>query len=344
VDTSDIVANGQDPIDGLVIPRRTTWNDTGSASELAEKEYYYTMQAVYNSGKRSSTSRTVGKYTRMFSEGISTFSLPLEPFSQNDIEYYCQNMNADYIKWIDISNHGWMQHDMGSGANITDIEIGKGYEIYFSQKTKYTFCGMPGAMILYNDASFGFNTSIDSNAKSLNASVNSISDTVVLEWDQPESMGSLDEYHILRANRSDGFWGTLGVDYEDIATLPYDTMFYLDEGNATVGSEHYYMIVPMNTTTGDWGVSSYSIGVFTMGYFQYGSFALPLKPLGFQTADWFCDIINNTVGINYFDSSYHLWFWHSKVMPEGAFDTTIEFGFGYQISASASTKYHFIGI
>jgi hypothetical protein len=47
VDTSDILANGMDPGDGLVIPRRTTWNDTGSASELSEMEYYYTIQAVY---------------------------------------------------------------------------------------------------------------------------------------------------------------------------------------------------------------------------------------------------------------------------------------------------------
>jgi hypothetical protein len=344
VDTSGILANGMDPVDGLLIPTRSTWNDTNAASEFEESEYYYIMQAVFESGEISDTSRTVGKVTRIFSQGISTFSLPLEPIIIQDTEYYCQDMNADYIKWMDPASHIWKRHDRGLLTNNSQIEMGKGFEILFNARTIYTFCGLPGAMIRYNNISFGFNADPGGEANSFSANVNNVSNTTVLNWERPQSMQSTHQYHVLRATQRDGFWGTPGLDYLDLAILPFNTTFYLDNGIATPGTQYYYMIIPMNQSTGEKGSSSYSIGIHTMEFFQYDSFALPLKPADLYTADWFCDNIDDAVGINYFNTSFQIWFWHSTLMPQGAFDVLLEFGLGYQISTSFATRFHFVGI
>jgi hypothetical protein len=65
-----------------------------------------------------------------------------------------------------------------------------------------------------------------------------------------------------------------------------------------------------------------------------------------ETADWWCEQINDVVGINYlFDSTTGEWGWHAQRMPEGAFDPTMVMAEGYQIStkAPATAKYIFIG-
>jgi hypothetical protein len=345
VDTSGILANGTDPLDGLVIPKRSTWNDTGSASQSAEKEYYYTIRTVYLTGEISHTSRSVGKVTWVFSPGISTFSLPLEPFTPYDAESYCQDMNAQYIRWMDPGGYIWLKHDKGGVTNNTQIEMGIGYEGYFSSQTKYTFCGMPGAMIQYDNISFGFDTTSSGEAQSLHAQVNSASDTVVLSWRQPANMGSGDSYQVLRSSNRYGFWGIFGTDYEELTLLPHDTFFHLDSGIATAGSEYYYMIVPLNQSTMERGTGSYSVGVWTTDILNsYHTFGLPLKPHGYNLTDWYCDKIQFAVGINFFNSSYQIWYWHATSMPEGAFDTLIEMGEGYQISISSPTKFSFVGI
>jgi hypothetical protein len=331
--------------DNGIIPFRSMWNDTNSASELAEKEYYYTIRAVFNSGEISQSTRTVGKYTKIFPQGISTFSLPLEPLTTRNTEFYSQDMNASYIKWIDPINHTWVQHDKGSLINNTQITLGKGYEIEFTLQTKYTFCGLPGAMILYDDVSMGFKTDSSFEAQSLSATVNSFSSTIVLNWQQPANIGTMDKFHVLRSNERDGFWGTLGISYIELAVLPYNSLSYLDSGNASQGTEYYYMIVPINSSTGEWGSGSYSVGVWTSAnILGYDTFGFPLKIKNSFTADWYCDEIQNSVGINYFNITFQRWNWHATSMPEGAFDPQIEFTLGYQISVSSSTKYSFIGI
>lgn len=331
--------------DNGIISLRSIWNDTGSASELVDKEYYYTIRAVFNSGEVSYSSRTVGKYTRVFPLGISTFSLPLEPLITRNTEFYCQDMNANYIKWMDPATHFWIQHDKGSITNNTQVSVGKGYEIEFALQTKYTFCGMPGAMILYDNLSMGFKTDSSYEAQSLSASVNSVSSTIVLNWVKPSNIGTMDNYHVLRSNERDGFWGTLGVNYIELAVLPYNSLFYLDPQNATQGTEYYYMIVPINSSTGEWGSGSYSIGVWTSSnLIGYDTFGLPLKEKNTYSADWYCNEIQNAVGINYFNITFQRWNWHATSMPEGAFDPLIEYCLGYQISVSPSAKYSFCGI
>jgi hypothetical protein len=347
VDTANDSANGVDPVDGQIIPKRTSWNDTNAANDTAPKEYYYIIRAVYINGKISATSRTVGKYTRIFSQGISTFSLPLEPFSNMFCDNYTTDMNATYIKYMDDVTNRWVKHNLGDGnVNNPLLEVSKGYEVEFTDQAKYTFCGMPGAMILFYDSTYGFNANpVNGDAQELTVSVDSASNTVMLIWPQPANMTSSDIFHVLRSTTRDGFWGNLGVDYELLTTLAYDELIYPDVGVATEWTQYYYMIVPLNQSSGKFGTSCYSLGVWTAGFNgHYDTFSLPLKPDSLKNMDWFCDEIEHTVGMNYFDFQFQEWSWHSTRMPASAFDPLIEMGLGYQISTSFPTRFSFIGI
>jgi parallel beta-helix repeat protein len=329
-------------------PKNTIWVDPDPNVTAVDDDFYYIVRAAnFDESDVSLTSNTAGVWTRTFQAGISTFSLPLEPFVKKDTEFYCQDMNASYIKWMNLTTHTWMRHDRGSSENNSIIEIGKGYEIGFlgkSIQTSYTFTGMSGAMILYDDVPFGFDaTPLAGNANNLSATVDS-GGNVTLNWTQPTNMGSGDQYYVLRSTSRDGFWGTEGMNYTQLAVLPFDILSYQDIGNATASTEYYYMIVPVNLSTGKRGVSSYSIGVWTAGYLdQYDTFGIPLKPSNYQTADWFCDNIPDTVGINYYIYSQQRWGWHSTRMPAGAYDPVLEMTEGYQISTSSATKFTFIG-
>jgi hypothetical protein len=77
---------------------------------------------------------------------------------------------------------------------------------------------------------------------------------------------------------------------------------------------------------------------------QYDTFGIPLKQSNYQTADWYCDKIPDTVGINYYIYSEQRWCWHSKRMPAGAYDPTLVMTEGYQISTLNATKFTFIGV
>jgi hypothetical protein len=329
------------------IPLRTIWNDTNAAlpgDPNYEEEYYYIVRAVNVVGEISGTSRTVGKWTKSFSGGVSTFSLPLEPLEimNTTADNYLKDMNARYIKWMDPINHIWMKHGDGS-VNDTQMEVGKGYEIAFDSLTNYTFIGMPAAMILYDNLSFGFDAAlITGNADSLTAAVDPVSGDVNLTWD---AAAGIDTYYLYNSSRRDGFWGTLGIDYHLLATRPLGGESYTHGAAALAETEQYYMVVPFISSTGERGIASYSIGVWTAGYLdQYDTFALPLKPGSSKSADWFCDNIPDTVGMNYYIYSAQRWGWHSTIMPEGAFDPILEMAEGYQISTTSATKFSFIGV
>jgi hypothetical protein len=335
--------------EALPSPLRTNWTDSYAAKPddpNYKKEYYYIIRAVNDDGDVSYTSRTVGKYTRVFPNGISSFSLPLQPHGFIDTDTLTSEMDAEYIRYLNSTTHNWNQHDLcGGSINNTEMRLGEGYEIKFQSETTFTFCGLPAAMIRYEDISCGFDVSPGGNAGELTASVNSVSETVVVKWEEAMGMGSFDQYLILRSTKRDGFWGAEDVDFIELVTLPFNVLFYLDEGNATAGSQLYYMIVPLNSSTLKRGSSSYSIGIWTKEFeTEYDTFGLPLKLTEDKTADWFCDNIPNSVGINYHNSAYQRWRWHSTRMPEGAFDPVLEIAEGYQISTTNVTKFSFIGI
>jgi hypothetical protein len=345
VNTSDLVI-GEDPIDHLVIPLRTSWNDTDVALDTSPQELYYTIRAVNTLGNASDTSRTVGKWTKSFPAGVSTFSPPLEPFETKMTDWYTTDMGANCIRWMN-STHHWVQHDFGEGANDNiNISVGEGYEVNFASPTKYTFTGMPGAMIQYDDASFtGFNWSLD--ARNLTATVEDFGVVILvtLNWTRPARMSEgIDEYNVYYSHTRDGFWGTLGVNYTLLTTKPVGSEIANHAFSPSPGIQFYYMVVPI-LSTGLIGTSSYSIGVWIADYDQgYDTIGLPLKLANDRTADWYCYQIPNTLGINYYNIVEQRWMWHKTIMPAGAYDIDVVMAEGYQISTTSATKYSFIGI
>jgi hypothetical protein len=332
---------------GFVSAPQTWWIDTTRLP--AHDEYYYVIRAVDTGttpDTRSPTSNTGGYYKKQFEAGLNTFSLPFEPFCNYHADWYTTNMNADYIKYMDTATHTWLQHNLGGGnTNNIEMKLGEGYQVKFSSKTTYTFTGMPGAMILYNDDILfsGFNS--DSEAKNLSVSMEPNGD-VTLTWQEPASMGFGDRYEVYYSNTRDGFFGTLGNDY-DLACPSFgfgnNTTTISGLGANDPGARLYFMVVPFNNL-GIRGASTYSIGIWTEEYLaQYDTFGIPLKLSNYKTADWYCDNIPDTVGINYFISNQERWGWHSTRMSAGAFDPIMVLAEGYQISTSSSTKFTFIG-
>jgi hypothetical protein len=342
------------PLSGIVEPLRREWLDLGAGDPddraNFRKEYYYIVRTVNVDEDRSFTSRTVGKWTKTFPQGVSTFSLPLEPLDNFDIDWYTSNMNAVYIKYMNITTHRWVQHNFGDGSkNNTQMKLGEGYEVKFDSQTTFTFTGMPGAMISYDEVSLGFDATAESgDAQNLIAWVNG-DGNVILFWIMPENTSWNDTYWVIRSEKRDGFWGTEDVDYEGIycvsGCIPGAGYVFLDSGIAKPGTEYYYMIVPINGTTGERGVSSYSVGVWTEEYWEgYDTFGIPLKLNYSHTADWYCDSITHSVGINYYNITFQEWWWHSTVMAKKAFDPVLKMTEGYQISTSNVTKFTFIGV
>jgi hypothetical protein len=332
--------------DNGIIPLRTTWNDTDSAEPGKmnyHQELYYTIRAVDNVSMVSHTSRTVGKWTKHFYEGVNTFSLPLEPLKIMDTCQYTLDMKANYIKYMDPISQTWVTHNFGDrDSNNIPMEMGEGFEVEFARQTNYTFTGMPGAMILYDNVSFGFDaTSGSGDANSLTATFESPMGDVTLNWAQPSSMDANDQYLVFRSNVRDGFFSG---NYIQIATLSFNTLSYTDYGNATTNLQNYYMIIPVNEM-GIRGVSSYSIGVWMGKYYMgYDTLGLPLKSESIQSTDWFCDVIPGTWGMNYYNIHEQRWVWHKTIMPRGAYDPDVVMAEGYQISTIRPTFYIYIGI
>jgi hypothetical protein len=337
--------------DNGINPMRNSWNDTLSAEPgngNYNKEWYYVIRSVDIEGKISHTSRTVGKWTKHFLQGTSTFSLPLQPFKTVDTDYYTTDMDADYIKWMDPVTHIWNIHNVGDGnLNNTDMIVGEGYEVHFSASADYTFTGLPGAMIKYDNTTFsGFNWNSD--AKSLTAGVDELSGDVILNWVRPSGMNvGVDYYYVYYSGTRDGFWGLLGVDYHILGSgailTGAETVIHF--GAAQAGTQFYYMILPVRANDLQIGASTYSLGVWTEEYLpQYDSFGIPLKMSATYTTDWYCENIPDSIGMNYYIYSGQRWGWHSTRMPAGAYDPNVLMAEGYQISTIGSTKYSFVGI
>ncbi|UCE39437.1 MAG: hypothetical protein JSW00_09505, partial [Thermoplasmata archaeon] len=210
----------------------------------------------------------------------------------------------------------------------------------------YTFCGMPAAMISYNDDPLFSGFAFSSEAKNLQVEV-LLNGDVNVSWQEPSSMGTGDWYEVYWSNNPDGFFGTFNKDYFSVCgpiNFGINNTVHSGASANTPGTRLYYMVVPFNAS-GVKGASTYSIGIWTEGYSTgYDTFGIPLKMKNNYTADQYCDSISDTEGINYFDNIKQRWYWHSTVMPFGAFDPTLVMAEGYQISTTDFTRYTFIGI
>jgi uncharacterized protein YegL len=340
IDTSQDI----DPKDPGPVPPpvglRLSWNHT-NAQDPATPQFYYCIRSVNTLGEISSTSRTVGKWTVSFSQGVSTFSLPLEPLETMDknTDFYLGDMNARYIKWMNPISHKWMKHGEGE-VNDALLEVGSGYVVAFDSATTYTFLGMPGAMIRYTTHWFlGFDYA--TGAKSLIASVNPVTGDVTLNWDEPLVRDSNGGYNVIYSTTRDGFSdGSTTL----LAFVPASSpRMAIHSGATSFPSQYFYMVVPVNES-GYEGASTYSVAVITSGYdAEYDTMGIPVVQSSDQTADWFCSEIDDAVGINYLADSNGRWSWHSERMEKGAYDPEIVMTEGYQISTVTQTKYTFIG-
>jgi hypothetical protein len=325
-----------DPIGSDILGIRTSWNFTDDVINAAE--IYYCIRTVDSISQISNTSITVGKWTRTFAQNSTTFSIPLETFNPMTADEYLTDMGALYLKWMDPATGTWKKHGDGS-VNDATLRQGEGYLVNFASPTTYTFCGMPGAMIISETTSvYGFDPNSESD--SLSATVNPLGN-VTLTWTPPSSMDVNDNYLIYRASQRTGFHdGSATLE----ATVSFGTQFWIDPYVAVADTQYYYMIVPENEF-GERGTTSYSIGVWTEGFSGgYDTLAMPLTSSLSQSLDWFCDSISDSIGMNYYMDSQQRWGWHSTVMPEGAFDFMVAMGEGYQISISSPTEFTFIGV
>jgi hypothetical protein len=338
--------------EGNPIPLRTMWNDTNAAFpndiNNYKEQYYYILRAVNILGQKSSTSRTVGKWTKAFFPGVSTFSLPLEPLKSLAIYNLTNDMNASYIKWMDLGTHTWRQHNLidSMAVNNTIMSLGEGYEVNFDSPTNYTFTGMPAAMISYNDRSSFLGFDHKTEAKNLVVTIEP-GGVVNLTWQEPLSMSPGDWYEVYYSNERDGFFGSYNVTYFSVCSPVFfgnNTVIHSSAFANSPGARLYYMLIPYNAR-GFRGASTYSIGLWTEEYLSgYDTLGIPLKQSFIETADWYCDNIPDTVGINYFNINAQRWNWHSTRMPQGAYDPVLEMTEGYQISTSNTTKFTFIGV
>ncbi|UCE37777.1 MAG: VWA domain-containing protein [Thermoplasmata archaeon] len=339
-DFSDVWVNTLQLDDNGIIPTRTTWNITNATRGLYPKEEYYIIRAVNQIGEKSVTSNTAGKWTKTFYQGVNTFSLPLEPSEIKTTEWYTNNIpNCKYIKWMDETTHTWIKHDLGEGLGIDDSEIvvGKGYEISVASNSVYTFCGYPGAHIRYTEEELPAPS---------NFAVNVINDfgDVELTWDP---VPDADHYIIYKSGTRNGLndltlfplWETTYGDPMDTSFIDYNAAYF-------AGTSYYYFVVAVDDPSVHVGFnSSYSVGVWTAKCLvEYDTLALPLKLSNCKTADWYCDDIENVVGINYYIHGEQRWSWHSTRMPAGVYDPDIVMAEGYQISTIGNAKYNFIGI
>ncbi|UCF08365.1 MAG: hypothetical protein JSW28_01355, partial [Thermoplasmata archaeon] len=331
------------------IPLRTVWNDTNAAfpgnKTNYKEQYYYVIRTVNALGEVSSTSRTVGKWTKTFPQGVSSFSLPLEPLEDMTMNNCLTDMNAAYIKWMDPENHTWLKYGEG-GSNDTQMKVGEGHEVKFASQTNYTFTGMPGAMISFDDGIPFSGFESDSEAKNLTVTVEA-DGNVTLTWQEPASMGPGDRYEVYYSNTRDGFFSPPGIHY-DLACPPINygtnTTNIAGLGANAPGARLYFMVVPFNSL-GIKGAGTYSIGIWTEEYLaEYDTFGIPLKLSSDQTVDWYCNNIPETVGMNYYIYTEKRWGWHSTRMPAGVYDPLLVITEGYQISTSNVTKFTFIGI
>ncbi|UCF08235.1 MAG: hypothetical protein JSW28_00655, partial [Thermoplasmata archaeon] len=129
------------------------------------------------------------------------------------MDNFTTGMNAEYIKYMEPASHIWIPHYNGDGCtNNTVVRQGEGYEVRFSSETNYTFYGMPGAMIMYDDDPGFSGFDYTGGERNLTIEIQTNGD-VNLTWQEPASMGVDDWYEVYYSNTRDGFFGTFDVDY-----------------------------------------------------------------------------------------------------------------------------------
>jgi hypothetical protein len=304
-------------------PLRTDWIDNGVLAPGSSQEYYYVVRAVSTDGRTSVNSATAGIWNKTFTNGLNSFSLPLQPFDEKNISWFADTIpNVDFIRWMDSTGH-WITHypSMGTGVNDVPARMGSAYEISVSQDVSFAFWGYPASMIRFHE---GLGDSITFR-NSLSAQIED--NDVNLSW---ESVSGASRYEIFRSENRDGLQNLW------LPSIANTTeTHWIDPGvMGGLTSEYYYMVIPLDSS-GETGSSTYSIGAMTFDYEAgLGTFALPVKPASLHSLDWYCDNIPGATGMAYM--TFGMWKFHAKEMPSGTYDALVQVSQGYQISIKES--------
>ncbi|MCK4444735.1 MAG: hypothetical protein KAW09_09340, partial [Thermoplasmata archaeon] len=267
-----------DPIhdtSGDIDPIRMDWIDVDAVSSSRPQEYYYMVRAIGDTGAIGIPTNVAGKWTKSFSAGLKTFSLPFEPFEARSVSWYVENIpNVAYVRWMDSTGY-WITHYKGmeEGINDVPVQIGIGYEIFLNSETTYTFTGYSASAIRYREG-FG-----DSASFRDSLSAQKVDFDIVLTWN---SLAGATEYRIFKSNERNGLHDP---SLEPMVTVPSTQNAWTDSGVLSTEGEYYYLVIPVDSE-GELGSSTYSVGVITTEY-QPGSdtFALPLKLAEVHTLD-----------------------------------------------------------
>ncbi len=330
VDTHDLDL-GQDPVDGLVIPLRTTWNDT--LAVIGPEEYYYTIRGVDNRGNIGYTSNIAGKVTITFERGYNTFSLPLEPFENiTASEMLSEEVfvhDSDTLYRYNVSLQQWMGHTrfMPSSLDNFILEMGEGYMIYvLEDEVRYTFTGSVGTSIRFIDG-VGNETGF---RNSLTAQVDG--NVVDLNW---SSTTGATGYSIYRATERMGNDSLTDYSMEPYAKVSAQDNSWTD--TEAYDEEYYYLVV----AEGSEGESSgtYALGVKTYTLDRgYSSFSLVLEPKTPVNADSFSQKFSaDSDTIYYYEPSTGHWYGHSRFIPQNINNGEVVTGRGYMIFTYAET-------
>ncbi len=340
-----------------VVPAGTTDRVDPEAGGAASHggEYYYTIRAANaNESDISETSNTAGAWTNTFFAGFNTFSIPLDyfpwveydgPARTDTTEEYRAALGADYLEYMEAEH--WLRVP-GGGNPVRTIAIGDGCVVELESDVRFTFVGLPGTMIRYDELLFG-GFDHTGNAKSVELSI--VGNNIRVTWLQP--IGS-DAYDIYYSNSRVGFYGELGLDYWSLYSSfvpPAGPVVSVDHVNALFEpyDEFYYMIFPLNASLG-LGSGSYSSGIWVGRFTQgYQAISLPLKPFsnrqyGYQNVSYYADYITDALVVLWFKQSESRWVPHIPAMEVGVYDRGFTMFVTLKLNVSSDVVFGFAGI
>jgi hypothetical protein len=331
-----------------------TWTDVGA--NTVDGPAYYTVRALNLSLPAfSTTGNTAGKWRHAFPDGRSTFSLPLAPYPWVD---YTQPGWTDTVgelafgsalNAVDYMESGRWRSFPTDGESSTPLELGRGYVVSSSGTRRFTFTGLPAAMIAHCGfppcPGAGFNANGD--ARNLSASV--VGNNIILRWPGLTGFFFNDRYEVRAARTPAGVLSDPGLDYTSFvvpASGPGQQIFS-HSGVAASGGAWYYLVVPLQH--GAWrGSSSYSLGVWTAAFASgYQAVGLPLMPwnAGLATRFDVSDLLVGGIsGGHWFDLSRQDWVAHAAWMTAGTYDTPFVPNMAVQVDVATPTRLTFVGV
>jgi hypothetical protein len=340
-----------------VVPAGTTdWVDPESGGAAShDGEYYYLIRAANaNESDISETSNTAGAWTHTFPTGFNTFSIPLEYFPWVDydgptrtdtMEEYRAGLGADHIEYMEAEH--WLRVP-GNGNPIRTVEVGDGCLIELGSERRFTFTGLPGTMIRYDELLYsGFDHTGD--AKGLELSI--LGNNIRITWQQPVGADSYDIYY---SNSRVGFFGQLGLDFWSLYSSyvpPATPQVTVEHINALFEpyDEFYYMILPLNGSLGP-GSGSFSSGIWIGRFLQgYQAISLPLKPFSngdyaYFDVSYYADSILNTLVILWYKQSESRWVPHIPAMESGVYDREFTMFVTLKLNISLNGIFGFAGV